>query len=151
MAHWFRSDSSLLEKLYPDMVSPADDGITIGRVLELELSVSHGLPSTEAIAENDLVIYRLLHLVIFFVNIPRVLTGSLQVTVAKLTWQNFCAKLVLYMSGLNIMLAKLNKDHLARLPPKPGNQLKKSGRSHLPGSSPTTSWSYDYKTPVIVP
>ena len=66
MAHWFRSDSSLLEKLYPDMVSPADDGITIGRVLELELSVSHGLPSTEAIAENDLVIYRLLHLVIFF-------------------------------------------------------------------------------------
>ena len=63
MALWFRSDSSLLERLYPDMVSPSDDGITIGRVLELELAVSHVLPVNEAIADNDVVIYRILHLV----------------------------------------------------------------------------------------
>jgi hypothetical protein len=63
MAHWFRSDASLLERLYPDMVSQADDGITIGRVLEHEPVVP--IPSNEAIAENDVVIYRLLHLVSF--------------------------------------------------------------------------------------
>ena len=61
MAMWFRSDASLLERLYPDMVSPADDGITIGRVLEL--TTQQNLPSNEAIADNDVVIYRLLHLV----------------------------------------------------------------------------------------
>ncbi len=58
---WFRSDASLLERLYPDMVSPADDGITIGRVLEL--TSQQNLPYNEAIADNDVVIYRLLHLV----------------------------------------------------------------------------------------
>ena len=62
MAHWFRSDASLLDRLYPDMVSQADDGITIGRVLEHEPVVP--IPANEAIAENDVVIYRLLHLVI---------------------------------------------------------------------------------------
>ena len=46
---------------------------------------------------------------------------------------------MLHMSGLDIMSAISNKEHLARLPPKPGSQLKKDGRSHLPGSSPTTS------------
>ena len=33
-----------------------------------------------------------------------------------------------------MMSAIANKEHLARLPPKPGSQLKKDGRSHLPGS-----------------
>ena len=39
--------------------------------------------------------------------------------------------LLLYMSGLNMMSAISNKEHLARLPSKPGSQLKKDGRSHL--------------------
>ena len=57
---------------------------------------------------------------------------------------------LLYMSGLDMMAAISNKEHLARLPPKPGIQLKKDGRSHLPGSSkhnldPKTH----YKTPVF--
>ena len=47
--------------------------------------------------------------------------------------------ILLYMSGLDMMSAISNKEHLARLPPKPGSQLKKDGRSHLPGSSPATS------------
>ena len=56
------------------------------------------------------------------------------------------------MSGLNVMSAISNKEHLAMLPPKPGSQPKKDGRSHLPGSSkhnldPMTH----YKTPVFVP
>ena len=29
-----------------------------------------------------------------------------------------------------------NKEHRARLPPKPGSQPKKDGQSHLPVSSP---------------
>ena len=40
------------------------------------------------------------------------------------------------MSGLNMMSEISNKEHLARLPPKPGSQLKKDGRSHLPGLDP---------------
>ena len=45
---------------------------------------------------------------------------------------------LLYMSGLDTMSAILNKEHLARLAPKPGSQLKKDGGSHLPGSRTTT-------------
>ena len=46
---------------------------------------------------------------------------------------------LLYMSGLDMMWAISNKEHLAGLLPKPGSQLKQDGRSHLPGSNPATS------------
>ena len=57
----------------------------------------------------------------------------------KAQMSTYQGMLLLYMSGLNMMSAISNKEYLARLPPKPGSQLKKDGQSHLPGSSPTTS------------
>ena len=50
---------------------------------------------------------------------------------------------LLLMSGLDMMSAISNKEQLARLPPKPGSQLKKDRPSHLPGSRTTAYWSYD--------
>jgi hypothetical protein len=43
------------------LAGQSDDGVTVGRVLELEPPLP--LPVSDALPENDLLIYQLLHLV----------------------------------------------------------------------------------------
>ena len=63
----FRSDSSLLDRVYPDMRTNFDDDVTVDRVLQLEPDVQ--CPTSDAIGESDVVIYRLLHLVILNIRV----------------------------------------------------------------------------------